>query len=157
MSLSEECIQYFQKELEEVKTRRGDEYDRWYGLLTAQVEYLEIIIENSESSDDEDIGWDVEDNDYYGDIGVESSIQAENWVESSENISQVLEELCECDTKEKFYNKFTTNASLAWLYFWDVKFWEETLLAYEYIIAAHDDTEGEIPQWMKDEMAEWAT
>ena len=51
------------------------------------------------------------------------AIQAEDWVEDF--IYQVLDEVYECDTKEKFYDKFTPNASLAWLYFWDVKCWDE--------------------------------
>jgi len=152
MSLSVECIQYLEKEYNEVKTRRGDTYDRWWGLLTAEMEYIEYLIDNPHDWDDEDI--------YDTDLGVESGTVAEDWVEDF--IYQVLDELYECDTKDKFSAKFTTTCSLAWLYFWDVKFWEEGYEAYAYLRSENEErlswshNDGRpLPQWMLDEMKEY--
>ena len=148
MSLSPECIQYLEKEYNETKTRRGDEYDRWYGLLTALLEWIEYIMNNPENYDDDYV--------YDTDLGVESAIVAEDWCEDF--INEILDELYECDTEEKFAAKFTTNCSLAWLYFWGVKFWEEIYPPYQYLVEAHEERwnpDGKIPQWMLDEMKEY--
>ena len=125
MSLSPDCIKFLNDEYNELEKRRGDEYDRFYGLITATMEYILRLVDWSDSYDDEDIGWDDERKTCYSDLGVEGAYEAECWVMDGWNIHQVLEEVYECDTKEKFYDKFTPNASLAWLYFWDVKCWDE--------------------------------
>ena len=158
MGLSAECVQYLQKEYDEVLQRRGNEYGRFYGLLTAELEHLEYLMDNPMDYDDEDLGWDTEDQYFYGDIGVEATTIAEDWVEDF--TYDILDELYECDTKEKFYAKFTTTCSLAWLYFWDVKFWEEYYEPFVFLREQNEDRDiwGDakpLPQWVLEILKEY--
>ena len=146
--LTAECIQYLQAHYDETSKRRGVEYGRFYGLLTAELEYVTYLLDTAYDWADDDI--------YDPDLGVESATVAEDWCEDF--IYQVLDELYECDTKDKFYAKFTTTCSLAWLYFWDVKFWEEGIPAFQYLRDENDKRDEQpLPQWMQDELHEYAS
>ena len=149
MALSEETITWLETELAEETERRGTEYGRFYGLHTATIEWMQIILESPGSHDDEDV--------YDTELGVEAATVAEDWVEDF--YWDVLDEVYECDTKDKFYAKFTTTCSLAWLYFWDVLHWEEGYEAFTHLIALNEernDWDGPkpLPQWLLDEVAE---
>ena len=157
MSLSADCVQYLNEEHDRLEKRRGDEYCRFYGMLTATMEYIMRLVDWSDSYDDEDIGWDDEEKHCYSDLGVEGATQAEDWVEDF--IYQVLDEVYECDTKDKFYAKFTANCNLAWLYFWDVKFWDEHVPPMVYLRKANeerdDGDEQDLPQWFLEEIKDY--
>jgi hypothetical protein len=164
--LSEACVAELNKEYDILRERRGDEYGRFYGLLTATMEYIERVLDGSDSYDDEDIGYDTEDKFLFADLGVEGATQAEDWVEDF--IYQVLDEVYECDTMEQFRAKFTANCSLAWLYFWDVKFWDEYYPPMIYLMKANEERMAcewnlserfrdsrPLPQWFLDEIKEY--
>ena len=150
--LNAKSIAYLEAYRKETEEQRGTEYGRWYGLLTAQLEHIDFILDNPYNYDSD---YDFTDED----LGVESATVAEDWCEDF--IYQVLDELYDCDSPEKFYAKFTTTCSLAWLYFWDVKFWEDDSSAYTYLHKENeercDGDEQPLPQWVLDEMAVYAS
>ena len=148
MALSVEAIQYLEEQHDEVSTRRGDEYGRFYGLLTATLEFIMYLLDTHYDHEDDDV-IDV-------DFGNEAATVAEDWV--GDFTYQVLDELYDCDTKEQFYAKFTPNCSLAWLYYWDVKYWEETTEAFSFLRSLNSERLEDVyndgrplPQWT-DEM-----
>ena len=149
MALSQETIQSLKEEYDRILARRGNEYDRWYGLLTADLEYLEWVMENPEWRDDEDYE--------IMDVGPEAYTMATDWLEDF--YWQVLDEVYECNTEEKFLSKFTTTCSLAWLYYWDVLHWEEYVNSFVHLKELNDERddgdEQPLPQWIQDKMAEW--
>jgi len=148
MALSVEAIQYLEQQRNEVTTRRGDEYGRFYGLLTATLEFITYLLDTHYDHDDIDV-MDTE-------LGNEAATVATDWCDDF--LYQVLDELYDCDTKDQFYAKFTTNCSLAWLYFWDVKHWEETTEALSELRELNNERLEDVyndgrplPQWT-DEM-----
>ena len=151
MSLSKETIHRLEEEYKRLEDRRGTEYCRWYGILTASMEYIYWILEDPDGHEDEDY-------EFVWDLGPEAQTQAEDWLEDF--YWQVLDEVYECQTKEQFHAKFHPNCSLAWLYFWDVKHWDRYTEPLYHLKELNDDRKGDydyqsLPQWMLDEMASW--